>query len=248
MKVLVVDDDVVSRMVLMHLVDSCGAYDIHEAEDGLDAWRQLQQGLRPAMCFCDLRMPRWSGMELLESVKADRAFDAMRFILASSASDKATMAMASSLGADGYIVKPFEHAMVRAWMVGLAAGANDAERPAATLARLCIGSERLLAYLAGFDTQLEAAVIALGAAMAAGGGGNADADMHARLSQLHAGCVTLGLAGPAAGLGALASGSFATGVLTSNAPDPASVQAALAAALATVRQQAERVRRMPVTP
>ena len=248
MKVLVVDDDVVSRMVLMHLVDSCGAYDIHEAEDGLDAWRQLQQGLRPAICFCDLRMPRWSGMELLESVKADRAFDAMRFILASSASDGATMAMASSLGADGYIVKPFEHAMVRARMVDLAAGANDAERPAATLARLCIGSERLLAYLGGFDTQLEAAVSALDAAMAAGGGGGAGADMHARLLRLHAGCVTLGLTGPAAGLGALAIGVLATGALTSNSPDAMRVQAALAAALATLRQQAERVRRMPVTP
>ena len=65
MKVLVVDDDVVSRMVLMHLIDSCGKFDIVEAEDGADAWRQLQDGLRPAICFCDLRMPNMSGMELL---------------------------------------------------------------------------------------------------------------------------------------------------------------------------------------
>ena len=38
MKVLVVDDDVVSRMVLMHLIDSCGVHDIVEAEDGAAAW------------------------------------------------------------------------------------------------------------------------------------------------------------------------------------------------------------------
>jgi len=240
MQVLVVDDDVVSRMVLMHLVDSCGAYDIHEAEDGLDAWQQLQQGLRPAILFCDLRMPRWSGMELLERVKAERAFDAMRFILASSAGDHATMAMAISLGADGYIVKPFEHAMVRARMADLAISANDVERPVATLARLGIGSERLLAYLGGLETQLEAAVIAFGAAMAAGGRaeGNPAPDLHARLTRLHAGCVTLGLAGSAACLGALAT----------CAPDPALVQAALAAVLATVREQADGVRRMPLTP
>lgn len=37
MKVLVVDDDVVSRMVLMHLIDSCGVHDIVEAEDGAAA-------------------------------------------------------------------------------------------------------------------------------------------------------------------------------------------------------------------
>jgi CheY-like chemotaxis protein len=70
MKVLVVDDDVVSRMMLMHLVDSCGKYDILEAEDGADAWRQLEAGLRPAITFCDLRMPQLSGTELLARVKA----------------------------------------------------------------------------------------------------------------------------------------------------------------------------------
>ena len=237
MKVLVVDDDVVSRMVLMHLVDSCGAYEIYEAEDGLDAWQQLQQGLRPAILFCDLRMPRWSGMELLASVKADRAFDAMRFILASSASDQATMTTANSLGADGYLVKPFEHDMVRVQMAGLAASADDVESPFATIARLGIDSERLLAYLVGFETQLEAAVVELGAAMAAGSAGDAGADLRAHLERLHAGCVTLGLAGPAAGLDALATGEL----------DSVRVQAALAAALASVREQGQRVRRMPVT-
>ena len=233
MKVMVVDDDVVSRMVLMHLVDSCGAFEIYEAEDGLDAWQQLQQGLHPAILFCDLRMPRWSGMELLASVKADRAFDSMRFILASSASDHVTMATANSLGADGYLAKPFEHDMVRAQMAGLAASADDVESPFATIARLGIGSERLLAYLVGFETQLEAAVVELGAAMA----GDAGADLRARLGRLHAGCVTLGLAGPAAGLDALATGEL----------DSVRVQAALAAALATVCEQGERVRQMPVT-
>ena len=237
MKVLVVDDDVVSRMVLMHLIDSCGVYEIYEAEDGLDAWQQLQQGLRPAILFCDLRMPRWSGMELLASVKADRAFDAMRFILASSASDQATMTTANSLGADGYLVKPFEHDMVRVQMAGLAASADDVESPFATIARLGIDSERLLAYLVGFETQLEAAVVELGAAMAAGSAGDAGADLRAHLERLHAGCVTLGLAGPAAGLDALATGEL----------DSVRVQAALAAALASVREQGQRVRRTPVT-
>jgi two-component system chemotaxis response regulator CheY len=234
MKVLVVDDDVVSRMVLMHLIDSCGAYEIYEAEDGEDAWQQLREGLRPAILFCDLRMPRCSGMELLQRVKADRGFDGMRFILASSASDHATMATASSLGADGYIVKPFEIDMVRAQMAGLAASAEDVESPFATIARLGISSERLQAYLGGFERQLEAAVGELGALADVPDSG---ADIRARLEQLHAGCVTLGLAGPAAGLDALA-----TGVL-----DAGRVQAALAAALALVREQGERVRRMPAT-
>jgi two-component system chemotaxis response regulator CheY len=234
MKVLVVDDDVVSRMVLMHLVDSCGAYEVFEAEDGEDAWSQLQQGLRPAICFCDLRMPRLSGMELLARVKADPAFDAMRFVLASSASDHATMAQASSLGAGGYIVKPFELELVLVQLAGLAPHAaglvEEAENPLATMQRLDIDGARLLLYLGGFESQLAAAGPEIAPLLAA-----AEIDeARARIERLHAGCVTLGLAGAAAGLDALAAGAL----------DGGRVQAALAAALAAVRHQAERVRKM----
>ncbi|MFZ6775156.1 response regulator, partial [Undibacterium sp. SXout7W] len=91
MKVLVVDDDVVSRIVLMHLIDSCGVHDIVEAEDGAAAWEQLEAGLRPALCFCDLRMPRLSGMELLQRVKGNPDLQAMPFVLISSATDRDTV-------------------------------------------------------------------------------------------------------------------------------------------------------------
>lgn len=231
MKVLVVDDDVVSRMVLMHLIDSCGAYEVYEAEDGEDAWQQLREGLRPAICFCDLRMPRLSGMELLARVKADAAFDGMRFVLASAANDHATMAQASGLGAGGYLVKPFEQDMVLAQMAGLLAHTEDTEHPLATMQRLGIGSERLLVYLGGFDSQLAAAGAQLATLLVAG----EHAEARQRIERLHAGCITLGLAGAAARLDALATGTL----------DGESLQTALAAALAAVREQRERARRMP---
>src|SRR5471032_3594826 len=104
MKVLVVDDDVVSRMVLMHLIDSCGKFEIVEAEDGADAWQQLEAGLRPAICFCDLRMPRLSGMELLQRIKADANLNPMPLVLVSSATDRDTVQLAIKAGAAGYIV------------------------------------------------------------------------------------------------------------------------------------------------
>jgi CheY-like chemotaxis protein len=118
-KILIVDDDVVSRMVLMHLIDDAlkGRCEVLEAEDGEDAWRQLQTGAAggslPAMLFCDLRMPRLSGMELLARVKADARFAALPFVLASAAGDAATMEQALGLGAHGYIVKPAPTARTR---------------------------------------------------------------------------------------------------------------------------------------
>jgi two-component system chemotaxis response regulator CheY len=207
MKVLVVDDDVVSRMVLMHLIDSCGKFDIVEAEDGADAWQQLEDGLRPAICFCDLRMPRMSGMELLQRVKADAALDGMPFVLVTSANDKNTVQEATSAGAAGYIVKPFQAEQVRVHLVNFldqAASVHEhlAEETAATLRRLGINAERLLVYLSGFQNQLAAAAADLEAMLGKG----EQQEAQVRIDRLHAGCVTLGLHGAAAALKSIPAG------------------------------------------
>jgi two-component system chemotaxis response regulator CheY len=214
MKVLVVDDDVVSRMVLMHLIDSCGKFDIVEAEDGADAWQQLEDGLRPAICFCDLRMPRLSGMELLQRVKADAEINSMPFVLVTSANDKETVQEATKSGAAGYIVKPFQAEQVRthlAKFLDQAASGYDhlAEEPEATLRRLGINAERLLVYLNGFQNQLVAASGDLDAML--GKGEQQEAQL--RIERLHAGCVTLGLDGAAASLKSFPPGRLSNDVV-----------------------------------
>ncbi|PWF54637.1 response regulator [Massilia glaciei] len=195
MKVLVVDDDVISRMVLMHLIDSCGTFDILEAEDGADAWERLERGLRPAICFCDLRMPRLSGMDLLARVRAEPSMADMPFILVSSATDNDTMRQASGLGAAGYIVKPFQAEQVRVHLAALCGPAapspHHAEAPLDTMERLGINAERLLVYLGGYQNQLAAASAELAALLAAG-----DPQAAAlRLERLRLGGETLGLTG-----------------------------------------------------
>ena len=212
MRVLVIDDDVVSRMVLMHLVDSCGPFDIAEAEDGSDAWDQLTSALRtntlPDICFCDLRMPRVSGMELLARVKAVPALADIAFVMVSSATEGEIVDQTNALGASGYIVKPFQADQVRAHLDKLTrpdAGTRS-EAPRATMQRLGINSERLLAYLAGFLNQVSSAAAELPAMLA--GSGQPDEDTHlaarARIERLHTGCTTLGLHACGAALGALA--------------------------------------------
>jgi len=210
MKVLVVDDDVVSRMVLMHLIDSCGKFEIVEAEDGADAWQQLEAGLRPAICFCDLRMPRLSGMELLQRIKADANLNTMPFVLVSSATDRDTVQLAIKAGAAGYIVKPFQADQVRVHLMGFfeqaASGYEHlAETPQATQQRLGINGERLLVYLTGFHNQLTAASGELDALLARG----EQQEAQTRIDRLHAGCLTLGLSGAAAALKTLGPGKLA---------------------------------------
>ena len=225
MNVLVVDDDVVARMMLMHLVDSCGSHAIVEADDGADAWRQLEAGLRPDIVFCDLRMPHLSGLELLQRVRHDPVLAALPFVLVSAASDSATMDEAAQAGASGYIVKPFRHDDVRAQFERLflpadANNANDAtdaddEAPEAVVRRLGIDIERLRLYLDGLARQLQAAQTGL-----AEGAEGAE-----QLARLRAGCSMLGLHGAAAAL------------------EQAPVAAGLAQAQAAVMRQIERAAR-----
>ncbi len=201
MKVLVVDDDVVSRMVLMHLIDGCGKFDIIEAEDGADAWQQLEDGLRPGIVFCDLRMPRLSGIELLQRVRALGELAELPFVLVSSATDKETVQQATLAGATGYIVKPFQSDQVRAHLGAFLDQAahgyeHRAEDPADTLLRLGIAADRLLVYLTGFQNQLTAASTELDALLAR----DEQAEARVRLERLHTGCTTLGLHGAAAAL------------------------------------------------
>ncbi|NHZ96885.1 response regulator [Massilia sp. CCM 8734] len=235
MKVLVVDDDIVSRMVLMHLIDACGKYEILEAEDGADAWDQLEQGLRPAICFCDLRMPRLSGMDLLQRVRADGALGTMPFVLVSSATDRDTVDQASGLGASGYIVKPFQGEQVREHMAGLTgrdpiAVAPRAEKVQATLLRLGIGAERLMVYLGGLQSQVAAAGADIADLLERGDDGAA----RVRIERLHAGCLTLGLNGAADTLKSLPPGAL----------DPAQVKLALAEVVRSAMHQSEALKRI----
>jgi two-component system chemotaxis response regulator CheY len=225
MKVLIVDDDVVSRMMLMHMIDSAGSYEVLEAEDGEDAWRQLDAGARPAMLFCDLRMPRLSGMELLARVKADGRFAGLPFVLVSAAADGDTMEQATGLGADGYIVKPFDSGEVG---VHLSRIAGVDESPVATMQRLGIDAARLLLYLGGLHRQLAGAGAAIGELLAAG---QADA-ARAHLGRLAEGCRTLGLPDAAAALDSQAA-----------LPLPAGARDALEAACAAVLRQTGAARR-----
>jgi two-component system chemotaxis response regulator CheY len=230
-KILIVDDDVVSRMVLMHLIDGAGAgrFELLEAEDGEDAWTQLEAaagaGELPAMLFCDLRMPRLSGMELLARVKADARFAQLPFVLASAAGDAATMEQALGLGADGYIVKPFDAARVEAQLARLAHLTGSDETPEATARRLGIDGARLLIYLGGLQRQLDGAAREVDALLAAG---QQDA-ARVLLQRLGEGSRTLGLFEIGARLAALAAGAL----------DGAERARVLADAQADVRRQLE---------
>ncbi|MBL0919722.1 MAG: response regulator [Hydrogenophaga sp.] len=108
MKALLVDDDEISRLPLAALLNRLpGITEVVEVEDGEQAWTLLQEGLRPALCCCDLFMPRLDGIGLLQRTREDPLLAGIPFLMMSSAADRESVTRAVSAGASGFIVKPY---------------------------------------------------------------------------------------------------------------------------------------------
>lgn len=188
MKVLLVDDDVVSRMALVDLASRFEGVEVVEARDGLQAWELLLGGMTPAACLSDFHMPRLNGIELLRKVRAHPGLADLPFVLVTSASDVGTVRQAMGLGVEHYLVKPFD-AETAAQAVGRVIGhawVNAAEPPEATLARLDIPHARLMLYLGSLARQVRALQEEMPALPSPGA-------LWQRLDAVNTGCLTLGL-------------------------------------------------------
>jgi CheY-like chemotaxis protein len=60
----------------------------------------------PSVVFLDLNMPIKSGFELVEEIKASKAFSHLPLIIYSTANDQATIDRCNKLGASLYVPKP----------------------------------------------------------------------------------------------------------------------------------------------
>ncbi len=185
MKVLVIDDDLISRMALIDVLGGLPDIEASEAESGEQAWELLSQGLHPVLCCCDVRMPGMSGIGLLRRMRSVPRFSHIPVLMVTSASDRETVTEALKLGARGFIVKPFNAADVRA-KIEAALGSNlesmfeDAQT---TIKRLGIPMSRYVTYLDALAGQID------GALQKEQTGTALD---HRVLDALHTGCLTLG--------------------------------------------------------
>lgn len=107
-KVLVVDDDPGVRMICREVLENAG-YVVREAEDGEHA---LTEGLRfrPELILLDLMMPDCDGFQAAKRFRADRATAMTPIIFVSARGQTADKVRAFKLGAEDYLVKPFDSA------------------------------------------------------------------------------------------------------------------------------------------
>ena len=125
-RVLVVEDDQVSRVLLRRILESVGDIEVDEAPDGARAWEILDSGEVYGLCFLDINMPRMSGIELLKLIRKDNRFHRMKVCYCSAVRDRELIKQAAAIGPDYYILKPYARAtvleQVRKW--GESSGTN----------------------------------------------------------------------------------------------------------------------------
>ena len=112
--VLIVDDSITVRELLSMTFSKSG-YRVEQARDGQEAWEKLRSGLPCDIVFCDIEMPRMTGLELLEKLQRDTTLNQLPIAMLTSRGADRHRQMAIQLGARGYFTKPYlEEALLEA--------------------------------------------------------------------------------------------------------------------------------------
>jgi diguanylate cyclase (GGDEF)-like protein len=106
MKILVVDDEPLSRLLVQAAVERLG-HQWMAAEDGVRAWQCFNQD-RPDVLVTDLVMPGMDGLELCRRVRADAHAGYTYIILTTVLGDRQDVVRGMEAGADDYLIKPVD--------------------------------------------------------------------------------------------------------------------------------------------
>jgi two-component system chemotaxis response regulator CheY len=112
MNVLIVDDSKIVRRVLTNAMaryfkdKDFGEPIILEAEDGLVAINQMKNNNVDIMLL-DWNMPNMNGEEVVDTVRANKAWNKTRIIMATTEGTKESVLKMIKKGANGYMIKPF---------------------------------------------------------------------------------------------------------------------------------------------
>jgi len=104
-KILIAEDSVSIALLLEHLLSQ--KYDVIVATNGEEALSWLDQGNRPDTIIADIIMPKVDGWMLLQNIKASAYLRSIPIMMLSGLEKSAERIKCFELGADEYMIKPF---------------------------------------------------------------------------------------------------------------------------------------------
>ncbi len=104
-KILIVDDEPNILVSLEYLMKREG-YEVHLARDGQEALDVVRRE-RPRLVLLDVMMPRKTGFEVCQELRADEAVRDTLVLMLTAKGRDADVAKGLGVGADAYMTKPF---------------------------------------------------------------------------------------------------------------------------------------------
>ncbi|MDD3673931.1 MAG: response regulator [Thauera propionica] len=104
-KILIADDEQNIVISLEFLMKREG-FDVLVATDGEEAVARIRKDC-PDLVLLDVMMPKKSGFEVCQEIKADPALSAVRILMLTAKGRDTEVAKGLALGADAYMTKPF---------------------------------------------------------------------------------------------------------------------------------------------
>ena len=105
LRVLVADDEGVSRTVVGAMLKKAG-YPVVFANDGEQAWRELDSDDPPALALLDWEMPGLQGPEIVQRIRSKQLQSPTYVILLTGRDSSADIVQGLRAGADDYVTKP----------------------------------------------------------------------------------------------------------------------------------------------
>lgn len=105
-KVLIIDDDPILRMVLTKTLEEQG-YQVIAALDGEQGVEQAR-AVKPDLIICDWSMPRMDGLEVCHQIKTDPDLEQTFLILLTARSAIVDRVVGLDMGADDFLTKPVD--------------------------------------------------------------------------------------------------------------------------------------------
>jgi len=105
-KILVIEDKPDLRENTMEILELAG-YQVVTAADGVEGVAMATEHL-PALILYDVKMPHANGYDVFKQLRANPTTMNIPFVFFTSSVEKREVQMATDLGANGYVCKPFE--------------------------------------------------------------------------------------------------------------------------------------------
>jgi two-component system chemotaxis response regulator CheY len=120
MDVLIVDDSAAIRKILRRVLQQTEIPlgQVYEAGDGVEAVAGLKQQ-KVQLILSDINMPNMDGLQLLSAVKSQAATQDVPMIMITTEGSSTKVMEAVSLGAAGYVRKPFTAEQIKEKLTGL---------------------------------------------------------------------------------------------------------------------------------